>query len=60
MAKLSGRARAIDLLDMLRYDWNLSDHEMLDYIINNWMSGDQAEAVMLDVCEEFDIVPAGH
>ncbi len=60
MAKLSGRARAIDLLDTLRYDWSLSDYEMLDYIINNWMSGYQAEAVMLDVCEEFDIVPAGH
>ena len=60
MAKLSGRARAIAIIESLRNDWSLSDHEMLDYIINNWMSGDQAEAVMLDVCEEFDIAPAGH
>ena len=60
MEKLSGRARAIAIIESLRNDWSLSDHEMLDYIIINWMSGDQAEAVMLDVCEEFDIVPAGH
>ena len=50
----SGRARALEILESLRNNWNLSDAEMLDYIIRNWMSGDQAEAVMIDICEEFE------
>ena len=50
----SGRARALEILESLRNNWNLSDAEMLDYIIRNWMSGDQAEAVMVDICEEFE------
>ena len=53
----SGRTRALEILESLRNDWNLSDAEMLDYIIRNWMSGDQAEAVMIDICEEFDMIP---
>ena len=60
MAKLSGRARAIDLLDTLRDDWILSDKEILEYIIYNNLDGNRAEELMLDVCEEFDIAPAGH
>ena len=50
----SGRTRAIEILESLRNNWNLSDAEMLDYIIRNWMRGDQAEAVMVDICEEFE------
>lgn len=57
MTKLTGRSRAIEILESLRNDWNLSDHEMLDYIICNWTSGDQAENIMLDICEEFDVIP---
>ena len=53
----SGRSRAIEILESLRNDWNISDTEMLDYIICNWMSGDQAEEVMVDMCEEFDVIP---
>jgi len=53
----SGLTRAIEILESLRNDWNLSDAEMLDYVIKNWMSGDQAEAVMVDICEEFDMIP---
>lgn len=53
----TGRTRALDILESLRNDWNLSDAEMLDYVIKNWMSSDQAEAVMVDICEEFDVLP---
>lgn len=53
----SGRTRALEILESLRNDWNLSDAEMLDYVIKNWMSGDQAEAVMIDICEEHDVIP---
>ena len=53
----SGRTRAIEILDSLRNDWNVSDAGMLDYIINNWMSGHLAEKVMLDICEEYDVIP---
>jgi len=53
----SGRSRAIEILESLRNDWNISDTEMLDYIICNRMSGDQAEEVMVDMCEEFDVIP---
>ena len=56
-SKLTGRSRAVEILESLRNDWNLSDHEMLDYIICNWTSGDQAENIMLDICEEFDVIP---
>ena len=52
----SGRTRALDILESLRNDWNLSDAEMLDYIIRNWMSGEQAEEVMVGICKEFDIL----
>ena len=54
---ISERARALEILESLRNDWNLSDAEMLDYVIKNWMSGEQAEAVMLDICEEYDVIP---
>ena len=60
MAKLSGRARAIDLLDTLRDDWNLTDKDILEYILFNCVDGNRAEELMLDVCEEFDIAPAEH
>ena len=53
----SGRSRAIEILESLRNDWSISDADMLDYIICNWMSGAQAEAVMLDICEEHDVIP---
>ena len=53
----SGRTRALEILESLRNDWNLSDAEMLDYIIKNWMSGHLAEKVMLDICEEYDVIP---
>jgi len=56
----TGRTRAIDLLDTLRDDYNLSDKEILEYIIYNNLGGNRAEEIMLDVCEEFDIAPAGH
>jgi hypothetical protein len=52
----SGRSRAIEILQSLRNDWSVSDAEMLDYIICNWMSGEQAEAVMVDFSEEYDIL----
>ena len=54
---ISERARALEILESLRNDWNLSDAEMLDYVIKNWMSGEQAEAVMIDICEEYDVIP---
>jgi hypothetical protein len=53
----SGRSKAIEILESLRNDWSISDADMLDYIICNWMSGDQAQAVMVDICEEYDVVP---
>lgn len=52
----SGRSRAFEILQSLRNDWSVSDADMLDYIIRNWMSGDQAEAVMVDFSEECDIL----
>lgn len=59
MTKQFGRPRAIAILDSLRHDWNLSDKEILEYIIYNWMSGDQAEEAMVDACQEFDVIPFG-
>jgi hypothetical protein len=56
----TGRTRAIDLLDTLRDDWNLSDKEILEYIIYNNLDDNRAEEIMLDICEEFDIAPVGH
>jgi hypothetical protein len=55
----TGRQRAIWILDRLREDWNLSDKEILEYIIYNNLSGSQAEEVMLDACQEFDCIPFG-
>ena len=54
-SKLTGRSRAVEILESMRNDWNFSDHEMLDYIICNWMSGDQAAAAMEDLAEEKEI-----
>jgi hypothetical protein len=54
---ISERARALEILESLRNDWNISDAEMLDYVIKNWMSGHLAEKVMLDICEEYDVIP---
>ena len=53
----SGRTRALEILESLRNDWNLSDAKMLDYVIKNWMSSEQAEEVMVDICKEFDVLP---
>lgn len=57
MTKQFGRSRAIAILDSLRQDWNVSDKEILEYIVYNWMSGDQAEEVMVATCQEFDVIP---
>jgi len=54
---ISERARALEILESLRNDWSISDAEMLDFVIKNWMSGEQAEAVMIDICEEYDVIP---
>lgn len=59
MATTSGRTRAIEILESLRNDWNISDAGMLDYIICNWMSGHNAEQVMVDFCEDQDIKVPG-
>jgi hypothetical protein len=55
MATTSGRTRAIEILESLRNDWDYSDKSILDYVINNWMSGHNAEQVMVDFCEDQDI-----
>jgi hypothetical protein len=55
MATTSGRTRAIEILESLRNDWDYSDKSILDYVINNWMSGQDAEQVMVDFCEDQDI-----
>jgi len=55
----TGRSQAIWILDRLRDDWNLSDKEILEYIIYNNLDGNRAEEIMLDVCEEFDAPPLG-
>jgi hypothetical protein len=55
MTTTSGRTRAIEILESLRNDWNISDAGMLDYIICNWMSGQDAEQAMVDFCEDQDI-----
>ena len=59
MATTSGRTRAIEILESLRNDWCYSDKSILDYVINNWMSGQDAEQVMVDFCEDEDIKVPG-
>ena len=54
---ISERARALEILESLRNDWSISDAEMLDFVIKNWMSGHLAEKVMIDICEEYDVIP---
>ena len=60
MATTSGRTRAIEILESLRNDWGYSDKSILDYFINRpWMSGQDAEQVMVDFCEDQDIKVPG-
>jgi hypothetical protein len=51
----SGRSKAIEILESLRNDLGISDKELLEYIICNWMSGAQAEEALVDYCKEYDI-----
>lgn len=51
----SNRLKAVNMLAKLRDDYNLSDHKMLDHLINNYLSGDEAVRAMLDIAEEHDI-----
>ena len=46
----AGRREGLDILDELR-EMGISDSAMVDYLVGNWMSGDDAYQSMLDYKE---------
>jgi|APCry1669189733_1035249.scaffolds.fasta_scaffold132401_2 hypothetical protein len=49
------RNGAFKLLDILRDEWDMSDKEILEYLVYNWMSGSTAYQAMVDTFEEYDL-----
>jgi len=49
------RNGAFKLLDILRDEWDMSDKEILEYLVYNWMSGSTAYQAMVDTIEEYDL-----
>jgi hypothetical protein len=49
------RSEAIEKLDKLRNEHDLSDKEILEYLIYNYMSGYNASEALDSVAEEYDI-----
>lgn len=53
---MTNRSKAIDILDSM-IDAGIDHKTILEYIIFNHLSGDQALEVMEDTCEEFEFTP---